>query len=330
MGVDSRINEDEVKTLITNVLKAKNIYGTSINISMFVKTVITIINRMSVGVAFNANATICASSQEMSNKYGEAIVQVVEKWLPDCCIVTKENNIYDRRYWKEQYRAYKIILVKDCEVPYIEKLEKALSDIEKEGWTPIVILCVNESVFERLHRYGNNDSRLFYSLCGYKIVVPDMNSQNVTESVFEKLIDKGFVLKDGFINRLRTYIGKVYPKTTLTQNEFVDNLVETIYQSHYRRINPGLILDEADVPFTMNRRRSDRVSSNEGNERGTDGTGQDVTELIQNSRNEGRLESLVSLVNDGDIPIEKAASKMNMSIEDFCQTVERYGFVLLS
>ncbi|MBR6473963.1 MAG: hypothetical protein IKS98_00750, partial [Lachnospiraceae bacterium] len=112
MGVDSRINEDEVKTLITNVLKAKNIYGTSINISMFVKTVITIINRMSVGVAFNANATICASSQEMSNKYGEAIVQVVEKWLPDCCIVTKENNIYDRRYWKEQYRAYKIILVK--------------------------------------------------------------------------------------------------------------------------------------------------------------------------------------------------------------------------
>ena len=110
----------------------------------------------------------------------------------------------------------------------------------------------------------------------------------------------------------------------------MDNLVETIYQSHYRRINPGLILDEADVPFTMNRRRSDRVSSNEGNERGTDGTGQDVTELIKNSRNEGRLESLVSLVNDGDIPIEKAASKMNMSIEDFCQTVERYGFVLLS
>ena len=156
-----------------------------------------------------------------------------------------------------------------------------------------------------------------------------MNSQNVTESVFEKLIDKGFVLKDGFINRLRTYIGKVYPKTTLTQNEFVDNLVETIYQSHYRRIDPGLILDEADVPFTMNRRRSDRVGSKEGNERSEDGMGQDVTELIKNSRNEGRLESLVSLVNDGDIPIEKAASKMNMSIEDFCQTVERYGFVLL-
>ena len=329
MGVDSRINEEEVKNLIINVLKAKNIYGTSVNVSMFAKTAISIINRMSVGVAFNANATICASSREMANKYGEAIVQVVEKWLPDCCIVTKESNIYDRRYWKEQYRAYKIILVKDCEVPYIEKLEKALSDIEKEGWIPIIILCVDESVFERLHRYGNNDSRLFYSLCGFKIVIPDMNSQNVTDAVFEKLIDKGFVLKDGFITRLRIYISKVYPKTVLTQNEFVDNLVETIYRSHYRRVDPGLILDESDVPFTLNRRKSDRVGSKEEGDRGEAANGEDVTELLKNSRNEGRLESLVSLVNDGDITLAKAASKMNLSVDDFCQTAERYGFVLL-
>ena len=329
MGVDSRINEEEIKNLIINVLKAKNIYSTSVNVPMFAKTAISIINRMSVGVAFNANATICASRQEISNKFGEAIVQVVERWLPDCCIVTKESNIYDRRYWKEQYRAYKIILVKDCEVPYIEKLEKALSDIEKEGWIPIVILCVDESVFERLHRYGNNDSRLFYSLCGFKIVIPDMNSQNVTDAVFVKLIDKGFVLKDGFITRLRIYISKVYPKTVFTQNEFVDNLVETIYQSHYRKIDPGLLLDESDVPFTLNRRKSDRVSSKDGGERGEAGNGEDVTELIKNSRNEGRLESLVSLVNDGDITLAKAASKMNLSVEDFCQTAERYGFVLL-
>ena len=63
MGVDSRINEEEVKNLIINVLKAKNIYSTSVNVPMFAKTAISIINRMSVGVAFNANATICASSQ---------------------------------------------------------------------------------------------------------------------------------------------------------------------------------------------------------------------------------------------------------------------------
>ncbi|MBQ5934183.1 MAG: hypothetical protein IJL55_10800, partial [Lachnospiraceae bacterium] len=87
MGVDSRINEEEVKNLIINVLKAKNIYSPSVNVPMLAKAAISIINRMSVGVAFNANATICASSSEMANKYGEAIVQVVEKWLPDCCIV---------------------------------------------------------------------------------------------------------------------------------------------------------------------------------------------------------------------------------------------------
>ena len=54
-----------------------------------------------------------------------------------------------------------------------------------------------------------------------------------------------------------------------------------------------------------------------------------VTELLKKSRNEGRLESLVSLVNDGDITLAKAASKMNLSVDDFCQTAERYGFVLL-
>ena len=83
------------------------------------------------------------------------------------------------------------------------------------------------------------------------------------------------------------------------------------------------------MPFTLNRRKSDRVGGRDEGDRGEAASGEDVTELLKNSRNEGRLESLVSLVNDGDITLAKAASKMNLSVDDFCQTAERYGFVLL-
>ena len=39
-------------------------------------------------------------------------------------------------------------------------------------------------------------------------------------------------------------------------------------------------------------------------------------------RAEGRLETLRSLVIDGDISLEKAADKADMSIEDFCKQVD--------
>ena len=38
-------------------------------------------------------------------------------------------------------------------------------------------------------------------------------------------------------------------------------------------------------------------------------------------RAEGRLETLRSLVMDGDISLEKAADKANMSVEEFCKRV---------
>ena len=43
---------------------------------------------------------------------------------------------------------------------------------------------------------------------------------------------------------------------------------------------------------------------------------------------EGKIDSLVSLVNDGDITLERAAEKLQMTIPAFKEKVKEYGFTL--
>ena len=43
---------------------------------------------------------------------------------------------------------------------------------------------------------------------------------------------------------------------------------------------------------------------------------------------EGKIDSLVSLVNDGDITLERAAEKLHMTIPAFKEKVKEYGFTL--
>ena len=43
---------------------------------------------------------------------------------------------------------------------------------------------------------------------------------------------------------------------------------------------------------------------------------------------EGKMDSLVSLVNDGDITLERAAEKLQMTIPAFKEKVKEYGLTL--
>ena len=43
---------------------------------------------------------------------------------------------------------------------------------------------------------------------------------------------------------------------------------------------------------------------------------------------EGKIDSLVSLVNDGDITLERAAEKLQMTIPAFKEKVKEYGLTL--
>ena len=63
----------------------------------------------------------------------------------------------------------------------------------------------------------------------------------------------------------------------------------------------------------------------------TEGIEREVTKVCslggaikEAGREEGRIEMLIQLVNDGDFTVEKAASKVNMTSEDFLKKKEEY------
>ena len=55
----------------------------------------------------------------------------------------------------------------------------------------------------------------------------------------------------------------------------------------------------------------------------------DVAERIKyNGRMEGRTLELYELVQDGDLSVEKASSRLNMSAKDFTKAMSEAGFKL--
>ena len=63
-----------------------------------------------------------------------------------------------------------------------------------------------------------------------------------------------------------------------------------------------------------------------------------ITDLIEDGREEGKtegkiegkIETLADLVKDGDMTVEKAASKMQITVEEFIEQAEALGFKLAS
>ena len=78
-----------------------------------------------------------------------------------------------QEFWNAKQKAFKIVLVRNYEGQSLEKLFNSLSDFEQDGFNPTVLLCTTEKVFEKMRRYEKNEYRLFYSLCGNKIIISD-------------------------------------------------------------------------------------------------------------------------------------------------------------
>ena len=168
------VSEDEIRQGLREVLEEMGIEEAKLDLQILVKPLVSLVNRMNIRVGFNANATVFAGDLKTSNMFGEVIAKTIEKWFPDCCAVTGERSIYNRKNWSEKEKAFKLLLVKGYEALSLDKLHDTLSEFEKNGWNPTVILCTTEKVFEKMRRYENGEYRLFYSLCGYKVMIPEM------------------------------------------------------------------------------------------------------------------------------------------------------------
>ena len=165
------INIDDIQKALREELENMGMTEETIDFQAFVKSVMSIVNHMSLGVRVNANTTIFAEDIKKSDLYGELLAKTVERWFPDCCALTRESSLYNWQNWSDKQKNFKILLVKDCEAYSLDKLYNVLSLFEQTGWNPTIILCTTEKVFEKMRRYEKNEYRLFYSLCGYKIVV---------------------------------------------------------------------------------------------------------------------------------------------------------------
>ncbi len=58
------------------------------------------------------------------------------------------------------------------------------------------------------------------------------------------------------------------------------------------------------------------------------GIEQGISQGIKQGITQGKFDSMVSLVNDGDITLETAAKKLQMSIPAFIKKAQEYGFKL--
>ena len=61
-----------------------------------------------------------------------------------------------------------------------------------------------------------------------------------------------------------------------------------------------------------------------------EGKREGIIEGIIEGKKEGQIETYIDLINDGDMTVEKAASKMKLTVKEFCEQAKAYGFKLAS
>lgn len=70
----------------------------------------------------------------------------------------------------------------------------------------------------------------------------------------------------------------------------------------------------------------DKIFHNKDDEGGDLNMCKAITDLIQ----DGKIEVFVDLINDGDMTVEKAASKLQITEKEFCEQAEALGFKIAS
>ena len=222
-------------------------------------SLIMLVNHLNGRGGFNANVTISAEDIETSNKYGTLLAEAFEAvFLPaSLCLPVEDVDILYK--WNEKHRKSnpetKVLLVKNVTASSeseLNNLFKTLTDFEKENWTPSVILCTTNADVEKIKQYDEQDYRLYHYLCGEKIIVPDVNLQNMANLAIKRLEYGGYVPEDSFKDRLGVYIEAVYPEASLAKEPFLDDLIYRIVREHFKKsVEAEKVLDGTDVPYSI-------------------------------------------------------------------------------
>ena len=266
MPIFSTITEDEIITFLKDISKKNSLFASPVDLDALKTAFIGLFNRMNGDKSFNANVLVCAADQDVSNQYGTILGEMLEKYYPDICLSVAESDFYYKLDNNDpRYESRRVLIVKNYEAASPDELYRKLSEIEMNEWLPAVILCTNTSSLDKLKEYELQDYRLFHYLCGYKVIIHDINESNIPELTFEMLENHGFKLTDDFRIKLNTYIKAVYPEAVLSGKAFSDDLVCRILQTHYHKINNDLTLDETDVPYSIKAKDLENAEAHQDN-----------------------------------------------------------------
>lgn len=254
------VSEQEIVCLLSDIIDSKQLYLGNAAFNDLKNAATLLYNHLNTDAVFNANVTICADNQEISNQIGLILAELMETWFSDCCLLVTEKELYNRKHWKEEYKKRKIAIVKDYLSTSPDHLFAVLSGIESERWAQSVVLCSVTNSLENIKEYDVQDYRLYHYLCGYKVVMPDIQESHISDIIFKRLISEGFELTDGFKKKLELYNRAVYPEAQLIKMNYVEDLIYRIFQVHYQKICEGNILDDSDVPYSF---KADELFRNE-------------------------------------------------------------------
>lgn len=84
-----------------------------------------------------------------------------------------------------------MVIVKNYMAEFPEKLYQILTDIEKDGWLPAVVLCTTIQAGRKLKEFDEQDFRLYHYPCGCKIEIPNIDITNIQELTITKLEQDG-------------------------------------------------------------------------------------------------------------------------------------------
>ncbi len=253
MGKIKTVSEEKIRSFIREKIDDKNLYLKEMDFNILTRGAVMLYNHLTVKDAFNSNVTVCAESQEESNKYGEILAESIVKFTAELIegyLVCDEEEFYETSNWEKACERCPFLIVRNYEAKNPDKLFEILEGIEKKGWSLSILLCMTTDTAEKLKQYEKQDYRLFNYLCGYKVIVSELDNEDIYKFVLNKLEAAKFSMTDAFCTRLQSYIDVIYPEACLKKEEFVNDLIQRIYQIYYQKISTVKRLDVGDVPYS--------------------------------------------------------------------------------
>ncbi len=90
---------------------------------------------------------------------------------------------------------------------------------------------------------------MYYRVMRNHLYFNKWSEEEIQDVLLKSLEEKGFQIREDFLDGIREYIRVVYRKADLAGNEFISDLVERILNRYYRKKGEHAVLDAECVPY---------------------------------------------------------------------------------